>query len=125
MPSYSELMIQTDREGLNRSYMSSEETFHALQEMEKKNLVVPLVGDFAGPKAIRAVGEYLRDPEEWPQEVTFAGRLMRTLLFATTPWDLPTLVGVAALLAVAALVASFVPARRAASVNPIEALRVE
>jgi len=53
------------------------------------------------------------------------GRLMRTLLFATTPWDAPTLVGVAAVLAVAALVASFVPARRAASVNPIEALRVE
>jgi len=53
------------------------------------------------------------------------GRLMRTLLFATTPWDVPTLVGVAALLAVAALVASFVPARRAAMVNPIEALRVE
>lgn len=53
------------------------------------------------------------------------GRLMRAVLFATTPWDIPTLVGVATLLAVAALLASFVPARRAASVNPIEALRVE
>jgi len=47
------------------------------------------------------------------------------LLFGTTPWDVPTLVGVAALLAIAARLASFVPARRAASVNPIEALRVE
>jgi predicted permease len=54
-----------------------------------------------------------------------AGLLMRTLLFGTEPWDLPTLAGVAAVLAVCALVASFVPARRAASVNPIEALRVE
>src|SRR5262249_27432289 len=61
MPSYSELMIQTDREGLNRSYMSSEETFRTLQDIEKKNLLVPLVGDFAGPKAIRAVGDYLRE----------------------------------------------------------------
>jgi hypothetical protein len=61
MPSYSELMIQTDREGLNRSYMSSEETFQTLQNLEKKNLVVPLVGDFAGPKALRAIGEYLRE----------------------------------------------------------------
>ena len=61
MPSFSELMIQTDREGLNRSYMSSEETFRTLQDMEKKNLVVPLVGDFAGPKALRAVGDYLRE----------------------------------------------------------------
>lgn len=61
MPSYAELMMQTDREGLNRSYMSSEEPFHVLQELESKNLVVPLVGDFAGPKAIRAVGDYLRE----------------------------------------------------------------
>ena len=61
MPSYAELMMQTDREGLNRSYMSSEETFHVLKELERKNLVVPLVGDFAGPKAMRAVGDYLRE----------------------------------------------------------------
>jgi predicted permease len=54
-----------------------------------------------------------------------AAQLMRTLLFDTPPWDLPTLTGVAAVLALAALVASYVPARRAASVNPIEALRVD
>jgi macrolide transport system ATP-binding/permease protein len=54
-----------------------------------------------------------------------AGLLMRTLLFGTEPWDVPTLAGVAAVLAIAALVASFIPARRAASVNPIEALRTE
>src|SRR5829696_8181995 len=31
------------------------------------------------------VAEYLRDPEEWPQEVTFAGRLMRTLRYGENP----------------------------------------
>jgi ABC-type antimicrobial peptide transport system permease subunit len=54
-----------------------------------------------------------------------AGFLMRTVLFGTEPWDVPTLAGVAVVLAVAALVASFIPARRAASVNPIDALRAE
>jgi macrolide transport system ATP-binding/permease protein len=54
-----------------------------------------------------------------------SGLLMRTLLFGTEPWDVPTLAGVAVVLAVAALVASFIPARRAASVDPIEALRSE
>jgi hypothetical protein len=63
MPSYSELMLQTDGMDLNRSYMSTEENFRILQDLEKKNLVVPLVGDFAGSKAIRAVGRYLRDHE--------------------------------------------------------------
>ena len=54
-----------------------------------------------------------------------AGLLMQTLLFGTEPWDVPTLIGVAVVLGIAALVASFIPARRAASVNPIEALRTE
>src|ERR671921_1187572 len=31
------------------------------------------------------VAEYLRDPEEWPQEVIFAGRLMRTLRYGENP----------------------------------------
>ena len=50
---------------------------------------------------------------------------MRTLLFDTPPWDVATLAAVAAVLAVAAMLASYIPARRAASVDPIEALRVE
>jgi len=54
-----------------------------------------------------------------------AGMLMRTLLFGVKAWDAPTLVAVAMVLAVFALMASYVPARRAASVNPVEALRAE
>jgi macrolide transport system ATP-binding/permease protein len=53
-----------------------------------------------------------------------SARLMQTLL-GTTAWDLPTLAAVGAVLAAAAMVASYLPARRAASVNPIDALRVE
>lgn len=60
MPTYAELMTQTDRAGENRSYISSEDNFRYLREMERKNLIVPLVGDFAGPKAIRGVAEYLK-----------------------------------------------------------------
>lgn len=51
--------------------------------------------------------------------------LIRKLLFDVQAWDAWTLTGVAALLAVAATVASFLPARRAASVNPTDALRAE
>ena len=54
-----------------------------------------------------------------------ASLLMRSVLFGVKAWDAPTLAGVALLLGVAAMAASFVPARRAASVNPTEALRAE
>jgi predicted permease len=53
------------------------------------------------------------------------GMMMRTLLFGVHAWDASTLVGVAMVLGVFALIASYVPARRAASVNPMEALRAE
>ncbi len=54
-----------------------------------------------------------------------AATLMRRLLFGIAAWDLPTLVAVAAVLAVAALAASYVPARRATRVDPMDALRCE
>ena len=54
-----------------------------------------------------------------------AARLMGTLLFGVQAWDLKTLTAVALLLAGSALLASYFPARRAASVNPTEALRAE
>jgi len=50
---------------------------------------------------------------------------MRSLLFGVSAWDAPTLVAVAGVLGSAAMVASYLPARRAAAVNPVEALRAE
>ena len=51
--------------------------------------------------------------------------LMRKLLFGVQAWDVPTLVGVTAVLGFASIAASFPPAHRAASVNPTDALRAE
>jgi predicted permease len=51
--------------------------------------------------------------------------LFRSLLFRVQAWDAVTLVSVSLLLGLASMAASFLPARRAASVNPVEALRAE
>jgi putative ABC transport system permease protein len=52
-------------------------------------------------------------------------RLMASLLFGISPTDVWTLVGVAAVLGSVALLASYIPARRAGSVDPVIALRCE
>ncbi|HYL77788.1 MAG TPA: ABC transporter permease [Bryobacteraceae bacterium] len=54
-----------------------------------------------------------------------AATLIRGLLFGVRSWDVSTLAAVAGVLGIAALLASYLPARRAAAVNPVEALRAE
>ncbi|MEW5915921.1 MAG: hypothetical protein AB1762_05930 [Gemmatimonadota bacterium] len=60
MPSYAELMIETDGAGVQRGYLATEANFAALRSLHQRNLIVPIIGDFAGPKALRAVGTYLK-----------------------------------------------------------------
>jgi putative ABC transport system permease protein len=52
-------------------------------------------------------------------------RVIRGLLFGVTPTDLATFIAVAVILAAVALLATFIPARRAAKVDPLVALRYE
>jgi hypothetical protein len=59
-PTYADLMSETDGHGERRSYLATEDQFRTLAELEKKNAIVPVVGNFSGPKALRAVGAYLR-----------------------------------------------------------------
>ena len=59
--SYRLLMRQTDNRGRNWNFLTSEPNFQFVRQMQQKNLIVPVVGDFAGPKAIRAVAKYLQD----------------------------------------------------------------
>ena len=54
-----------------------------------------------------------------------ASMLVRNLLFGVNAWDPVTLSAVAVLLGLASMAAAFIPARRAASVNPVDALRTE
>src|SRR4030095_9447113 len=59
--SYRSLMRYTDSQGNNRNFLAAESNFQFVQDMHRKNLIVPIVGDFTGPRALRSVGGYLKD----------------------------------------------------------------
>ena len=58
-PTYAQLMTALEG-GRNWSYLGSSDSFDYIRTMQRRNLIVPVVGDFAGPKALRALGAYVR-----------------------------------------------------------------
>jgi hypothetical protein len=59
-PSFKDIVLERDPEGKFGNYLNSEADFQFIKQMHSRNLIVPVVGDFAGPKALRKVGEYLK-----------------------------------------------------------------
>jgi hypothetical protein len=83
-PSYADLMTETDGRGEQRSYLASEENFRTLKQLERNNAIVPIVGNFAGPKALRAVGRYLS--EHHATVSAFYTSNVEMYLFQTDDW---------------------------------------
>jgi hypothetical protein len=58
---YADLMASVDaRSGTERTFLANDEYFTAVKAMESRNLIVPVVGNFAGAKALRAIGTWLK-----------------------------------------------------------------
>ena len=50
-----------DDAGVAQSFLSTEEHFQTVKSMHERNLIVPVSGDFGGPKALRAIGSYVKE----------------------------------------------------------------
>jgi len=59
-PSLEEMLVETDRQGRQQSYLSSEELFQWMKKFQAENRVIPIVGDFAGLHAFKAVADFLK-----------------------------------------------------------------
>jgi hypothetical protein len=79
------MMTQVDPAGVNQSYLGSEERFLTLRRYELDNLIVPIVGDFAGDKALKGVGDYLR--RRGLTVGTFYTSNVEDYLFRTDAWQ--------------------------------------
>jgi hypothetical protein len=59
-PTLKEILAGTDLKGRQGNFLASVSDYEFVRGMHEKHLIIPVVGNFAGPKAIGAVGEYLR-----------------------------------------------------------------
>jgi hypothetical protein len=59
-PTLKELITQPDQHGKLGNFLATKEDYDFVRDMHRRNLIIPVVGDFAGKKALGAVGDYLR-----------------------------------------------------------------
>ena len=55
-PTFGQLLSETDLDGRQGSYLATEDAFRFVDALQEANRVVPVVGDLAGPAALRAIG---------------------------------------------------------------------
>ena len=61
VPSYHALAVSNDGRGKNWVYLNREESYRHIRDMQQKNLIVPITGDFTGVKSIKTVSQYVKD----------------------------------------------------------------
>ena len=83
-PTLEEMLLETDRQGRQQSYLSSEELFQQLKKFEAENRLIPIVGDFAGPRAFKTVGAFLKANGQHVS--TFYTSNVEFYLFSSSDW---------------------------------------
>jgi hypothetical protein len=56
---FTRILMTADDQGTNQSFLLSEVLFRRVKDMQHRNLIVPIVGDFAGEKALQQIAAYL------------------------------------------------------------------
>jgi hypothetical protein len=63
-PTYRQLLLETDREGHQLNFLAREDAFQRVKSMEDRNLIIPVVGNVAGDKALAEIARYLTERGE-------------------------------------------------------------
>jgi len=58
-PTYRELLVETDGQGHRSNFLASEDDFQFVRSLERRDLVIPIVGDLGGPSALAAIGKMM------------------------------------------------------------------
>ena len=87
-PTFMDLQVATDRRGLAHGYLATETQYTRVRDLERANLIVPVVGNFGGARALREIGRYLRTNGE-TVSVFYTSNVERYLfrmVCGTTSW---------------------------------------
>jgi hypothetical protein len=63
-PTYRDLLFETDREKTRGNFLNSEDDYQFIRGLQRRDLIVPVVGDLAGPSALVAIGRAMRQRGE-------------------------------------------------------------
>lgn len=85
VPPYQDFLLETDLDGKRQNFLNSASDFRYLQRLHEENRIIPVVGDFAGPHALRELGSYLREIGE-KVTVFYTSNVEQYLLQALT-WN--------------------------------------
>ena len=84
-PPFAALQMATDLAGIERAYLSTEARFRRVKVLQERNLIVPVVGNFAGPRALKAIGAWVR--EHGGVVTTIYTSNVEQYLFQDAAWD--------------------------------------
>ncbi len=60
LPVLREIILQKDLKGKRGNFLANTEDYAFVRDLHRRNLIIPVVGDFGGKKALAAIGKYLR-----------------------------------------------------------------
>ncbi|HYP28860.1 MAG TPA: hypothetical protein VE262_19260 [Blastocatellia bacterium] len=63
-PTYRDLLLERDLSDNMNNYLNSEDDFQFIRKLQQQDLIVPAVGDLAGPLALKAIGRYVAEMKE-------------------------------------------------------------
>jgi hypothetical protein len=85
-PTLREFLLETDLDSKHRNWLASEESFRFVRDMQRRNLIIPAVGDFAGERAFRRLGSLLQMRGETVSALYVSN--VEFYLFRQRKWDL-------------------------------------
>ncbi len=57
---YRTFLLGRDLEGAHGNFLNSDEDYRFVRDMQARNAIIPVTGDFAGGHALRAIGDFVR-----------------------------------------------------------------